>query len=68
MEANVAKLTKVAWLTLPLGLVITVAASFFVFWLQGLRYSDPYGQAILINGNLLHLFYTSKYKKYLNLS
>ncbi|GMN41012.1 hypothetical protein TIFTF001_010236 [Ficus carica] len=50
IEENVAKLMKVAWLTLPLGVLITVAACFFVFWWQELSYSNPYGQAILING------------------
>ncbi|KAJ0098460.1 hypothetical protein Patl1_19834 [Pistacia atlantica] len=48
-EANAAKLVKVAWLTLPLGIVITVAACSLVFWWQGLSYSNPYAQAILIN-------------------
>lgn len=51
-EENVAKLMKVAWLTLPIGVAITVSACFFVFWLKGLGFSDPYGQAILINGNV----------------
>ncbi|KAJ0043485.1 hypothetical protein Pint_17189 [Pistacia integerrima] len=45
-----AKLVKVAWLTLPLGILITVAACSLVFWWQGLSYSNPYAQAILING------------------
>ncbi|GAV92844.1 Rft-1 domain-containing protein, partial [Cephalotus follicularis] len=49
-EENAAKLLKVAWLTLPLGLIITVAACLFVFVWQGLSYSSPYSQAILING------------------
>lgn len=58
MEENVAKLMKVAWLTLPLGLLLTIAGCFFVFWWQDLCYSNPYGQAILINGNLLnHILY-----------
>ncbi|XP_038709681.1 protein RFT1 homolog isoform X2 [Tripterygium wilfordii] len=47
---NATKLLKVAWLTVPLGVVIIVAACFLVLWWQGLSYSDPYGQAILING------------------
>ncbi|XP_044469045.1 protein RFT1 homolog [Mangifera indica] len=49
-EANAAKLLKVAWLTLPLGILITIAACSLVFWWQGLSYSNPYAQAILING------------------
>lgn len=48
---NVSKLLKVAWLTVPFGILITVAASILVFWWQKLSYSNPYGQAILINGN-----------------
>lgn len=47
---NAAKLLKVAWMTLPLGVVITIAACVFVFWWQGLCYSSSYAQAILING------------------
>ncbi|KAF2315824.1 hypothetical protein GH714_040366 [Hevea brasiliensis] len=49
-EEYAAKLLKVAWMTLPLGIVITVAMCIFVFWWQGLSHSDPYAQAILING------------------
>ncbi|XVF08476.1 hypothetical protein REPUB_Repub07fG0006600 [Reevesia pubescens] len=47
---NAATLLKVAWMTFPLGVVITIAACVFVFWWQGLHLSDPYAQAILING------------------
>ncbi|KAF3433167.1 hypothetical protein FNV43_RR24269 [Rhamnella rubrinervis] len=50
VEESTAKLMKVAWLTFPLGLVITLTACYFVFWWQELSFSDPYGQAILING------------------
>lgn len=53
VEESTAKLMKVAWLTFPLGVVITLTACYFVFWWQELSFSDPYGQAILINGNLL---------------
>ncbi|XP_061959537.1 uncharacterized protein LOC133680542 isoform X1 [Populus nigra] len=49
-EEYAAKLLKVAWMTLPLGVVTTISACVFVFWWQGLTYSDPYAQAILING------------------
>ncbi|ESR34867.1 hypothetical protein CICLE_v10004737mg [Citrus x clementina] len=49
-EENAAKLLKVAWLTLPLGIFITIGACFFVLWWQGLNYSNPYAQAIFING------------------
>ncbi|KAF8379206.1 hypothetical protein HHK36_028635 [Tetracentron sinense] len=51
VEENAAKLLKVAWMTLPIGLIITFAACIFVFWWQALNFSDPYGQAILINGS-----------------
>ncbi|XP_059638370.1 uncharacterized protein LOC132280213 [Cornus florida] len=37
-------------MTLPLGIIITLAACVFVFWWQDLSYSSPYAQAILING------------------
>ncbi|XP_017973702.1 PREDICTED: protein RFT1 homolog isoform X2 [Theobroma cacao] len=47
---NAATLLKVAWMTFPLGVVITILACVFVFWWQGLHLSDPYAQAILING------------------
>jgi oligosaccharide translocation protein RFT1 len=40
-------------MTLPLGVVTTISACVFVFWWQGLTYSDPYAQAILINGKML---------------
>lgn len=52
-EECAAKLLKVAWMSLPFGILITVAACILVFWWQGLTYSDPYGQAILIYGNML---------------
>ncbi|KAI8545052.1 hypothetical protein RHMOL_Rhmol07G0012800 [Rhododendron molle] len=47
---NVSKLLMVAWMTVPFGIFITVAACILVFWWQELSYSNPYGQAILING------------------
>ncbi|CAK7355892.1 unnamed protein product [Dovyalis caffra] len=53
IEEYAAKLLKIAWMTLPLGIVTTIAACVFVFWWQGLTYSDPYAQAILINGKML---------------
>ncbi|PIN04800.1 hypothetical protein CDL12_22664 [Handroanthus impetiginosus] len=40
---------QVAWMTFPLGILVTLGACVFVFWLQGLSYSSPYAQAILIN-------------------
>lgn len=47
---NAEKLLKVAWMALPLGIVVTIAACIFVFWWQALCFSNPYAQAILING------------------
>ncbi|PKI34467.1 hypothetical protein CRG98_045142 [Punica granatum] len=47
---NVEKLLKVAWGSLPLGLIVTAAACFLVFWWQELSCSEPYAKAILING------------------
>ncbi|KAL6511898.1 hypothetical protein OROGR_021495 [Orobanche gracilis] len=49
-RANAAKLLKVAWMTFPLGILVTLAACLFVFWWQGLSYSSLYAKAILING------------------
>ncbi|KAA8539783.1 hypothetical protein F0562_026475 [Nyssa sinensis] len=49
-EESAAKILKVAWMTLPLGIVITLAACVFVFWWQALSYSSPYAKAILVNG------------------
>ncbi|CAN8298613.1 unnamed protein product [Cochlearia groenlandica] len=50
LEKDVTKLLKVAWVTFPLGIAITIAASIFVLWWQNLSYSDTYAQAILIHG------------------
>ncbi|XP_057482357.1 uncharacterized protein LOC130769168 [Actinidia eriantha] len=47
---NVSRLLKVAWVTVPFGIVLTAVACILVFWWQELSYSNPYGQAILING------------------
>ncbi|XP_010482360.1 PREDICTED: protein RFT1 homolog [Camelina sativa] len=44
------RLLKVAWVTFPLGIAITIAACVFVLWWQNLCYSDTYAQAILIHG------------------
>lgn len=51
--ANAAKILKVAWMTLPIGILVTLGACIFVFWWQDLSYSNPYGHAILINGKLI---------------
>lgn len=48
--ANAAKILKVSWITLPIGILVTLGACIFVFWWQDLSYSSPYGHAILING------------------
>ena len=50
------KLMKVVWMSFPLGIFITIVACLFVFWWQEISYSSPYGQAVLINGNLLELY------------
>ncbi|KAL0736357.1 hypothetical protein Bca4012_012567 [Brassica carinata] len=49
-EKDVTKLLKVAWVTLPLGIAVTIAACIFVLWWQNLSFSDTYAQAILIHG------------------
>ncbi|KAK3221088.1 hypothetical protein Dsin_015058 [Dipteronia sinensis] len=49
-EKNAEKLLKVAWLTFPLGIIITAGAYFLIYWWQGLNHSNPYVRAILING------------------
>ncbi|KAK6912919.1 RFT1 [Dillenia turbinata] len=49
-EDNSVKLLKVAWVTLPLGTVVTLVACVLVFYWQALSYSSPYAQAICING------------------
>lgn len=50
VEENSRRLLKVAWLSFPLGLVITRAACYLVLWWQDIPFSNPYAQAILING------------------
>ncbi|CAH9057547.1 unnamed protein product [Cuscuta epithymum] len=45
-----AQILKVAWMTFPLGVLVTFSACLIVFWWQDLGYSSPYGRAILING------------------
>lgn len=47
---------KVAWMTLPLGIFVTIVACLFVFWWQQISYFSPYGQAVLINGNPMKPF------------
>ncbi|WZZ22936.1 hypothetical protein YC2023_124323 [Brassica napus] len=49
-EKDVTRLLKVAWVTLPLGIGVTIAACVFVLWWQSLSFSDTYAQAILIHG------------------
>ncbi|MCL7048768.1 hypothetical protein MKW94_000099, partial [Papaver nudicaule] len=49
-EENAAKLLKVAWITFPVGILVTVSACILVFWWQALSIYNPYGQAILILG------------------
>ncbi|KAI3925031.1 hypothetical protein MKW98_009681 [Papaver atlanticum] len=49
-EENAAKLLKVAWITFPVGILVTISACMLVFWWQALSIYIPYGQAILILG------------------
>lgn len=53
MEENAAKMLKIAWMTFPLGILVTLVACIFVFWSQNLSLANPYAQAILIHGNVL---------------
>ncbi|KAJ1703825.1 hypothetical protein LUZ63_003604 [Rhynchospora breviuscula] len=50
LEKYAGDLLKVAWMVFPIGLLFTFAGCAFVFWYQGLSVSNPYAQAILING------------------
>lgn len=50
VEEKVAKLLKVAWMTFPLGIFVTLAACIFVLWSQNVSLPDPYAQSILIHG------------------
>ncbi|XP_057952249.1 uncharacterized protein LOC131146589 [Malania oleifera] len=50
MRENAAKLLKIAWMTLPLGILVGFATCVILFWWKALSYSNPYAQAILING------------------
>lgn len=47
---SIAKILAVAWLTLPIGVVASTVTCAFVFWWQGLSFSEHYAQAILIHG------------------
>ncbi|KAI4340820.1 hypothetical protein MLD38_025622 [Melastoma candidum] len=47
---NAGMLLKVAWVTLPLGLAVTAITCLLFFWWQDLSLSNPFGQAIVING------------------
>ncbi|KAK9110668.1 hypothetical protein Sjap_018728 [Stephania japonica] len=49
-DDNAAKLLKVAWISFPIGVFITVAGCLFIFWWQALNIYEPYAQAILIHG------------------
>uniref|UniRef100_A0A0D6R219 Protein RFT1 homolog n=1 Tax=Araucaria cunninghamii TaxID=56994 RepID=A0A0D6R219_ARACU len=44
------RIVAVAWLTVPIGMVTSAATCAFVFWWQGLSFSEPYAQAVLIHG------------------
>lgn len=54
MDENSAKLLRIAWLTLPFGIIFTSIMCTAFFWFEKLSFhnaiSDPYALAILING------------------
>ncbi|KAL4203675.1 hypothetical protein AMTRI_Chr01g105100 [Amborella trichopoda] len=50
MEENGSKLLAVAWITVPIGFLLTIAACSFVLWWQSLNLSGKYAQAVLIHG------------------
>ncbi|CAN6874507.1 unnamed protein product [Brassica oleracea] len=58
-EKDVTRLLKVAWVTLPLGIAVTIAACVFVLWWQSLSYSDTYAQSILIHGTFVVVYHCS---------
>ena len=60
-EKDMTRLLKVAWVTLPLGIAVTIAACVFVLWWQSLSYSDTYAQSILIHGTFVVVFYAFFY-------
>lgn len=47
---NFAKVLKIAWISVPFGVVITITGLVLLFWWKELSCSDSYGQAILIIG------------------
>ncbi|XP_027354961.1 protein RFT1 homolog [Abrus precatorius] len=49
-KEDVVKLMKVVWMSLPLGIFITIVACLFIFWWQEISYFSPIGKAFLING------------------
>ncbi|KAF6161350.1 hypothetical protein GIB67_025612 [Kingdonia uniflora] len=49
-EENAVKLLKVAWMTVPIGVAITVSTCALVIRWQALSISDSYSRAILIHG------------------
>ncbi|KAI3881946.1 hypothetical protein MKX03_029548 [Papaver bracteatum] len=49
-EENAAKILKAAWITFPVGILVTISACILVFWWQELSIYNPYGKAILILG------------------
>ncbi|XP_078148266.1 lipid transporter isoform X2 [Carex rostrata] len=50
IEEYATRLLKVAWMVFPIGIFFTFTGCGLVFWLKDLSFSDPYAQAILING------------------
>eukprot|EP01018_Ginkgo_biloba_P039015 Gb_11884 [translate_table: standard] len=50
---NASKILAVAWLTVPIGIVTSAATCAFIFWWQGLSFSEHYAQAVLIHGKVI---------------
>ncbi|KAK8965264.1 hypothetical protein KSP40_PGU014937 [Platanthera guangdongensis] len=54
MDENAAKLLRIAWLTIPFGVIFTCVLCSLYFWIEKISFqtaiSDPYARALLING------------------
>ena len=50
LEENAARLLRVTWMTFPIGIFFTTITCFSLILFQKRKFSDPYAQAILIQG------------------
>ncbi|KAM0934289.1 hypothetical protein DsansV1_C32g0222461 [Dioscorea sansibarensis] len=50
LEENAARLLRVTWMTFPIGIFFTSITCFSLILFQKRKFSDPYAQAILIQG------------------